>query len=161
MKNLETTQIDGEKMEKAKWSRLVPDNQVYHSWTQSGVRTLFRWGSSVTQQHTDEKSEPNHEWSQPWWVHAGWISGESPKQKQRKPLRKQEGGGCSPVLPKVIVTCCGVCSSLVPRHIFSTGLRSKTINSLLIICLHFKFMIQPSSTGRRLLRNNKSWFLFR
>lgn len=137
-------------MEKAGWSPLFADRVI--------IPELFRWRPSVNQQHTDEKSEQNHEWSQLWWIHADWISSDRPKQKQWQPLRKrEEGRRMAPLLPKVIVACCGVCTSLVPRHIFFTGLRSKTINSWLMTLLNFKHY-WPLSGWRQLL-HNKPCFL--
>lgn len=114
------------------------------------VETYSVWArpkGHVTQQYSNDRSEQNDEWKQHWF-HVDWISSDSPwihqsttgKAKEKRPL-KAEGRWTAPLLPKVILTGCGVCSSLVPCHIFPRSLRSKTIDSSLITWLVFNVWI--------------------
>lgn len=91
---------------------------------------------NVTQHNQSEQKSQMETALTPCWLDV--------QQQQWKPQRndhwkQREGRRVAPLLPKVLLTGCGVCSSLVPWHIFPRSLRSMTIDSLLITWLVFFF----------------------
>lgn len=102
----------------------------------------------VTQQQSNDQSEQNHKWKQHWLhVDFWWQLVDTPTHSNSESQREtttesRVGRWMAPLLPKVILTGCGVCSSLVPCHIFPSSLRSKTIDSLLITQFVFNAQIR-------------------
>lgn len=105
-----------------------------------GVENPSYWArpqGCLTQQHSNQNKMMNENIDS---MCTGFPVTSKHDWGSQREMTSESRGACrcmSPLLPKVILTGCGVCSSLVPCHIFPRGLRSKTIDSSLITWLVF------------------------